>query len=359
MKELFYEIIKEASNGKVIIDNEIWNIGFNTIIYKNNKGIEEYYDDNNLSTLVIRNEEEFFKYLEFYLEKEMKIGRKNINFLNNTKKNQMKSLISYLFVNASTIDFVNPIDYLKRRIEFLDNDTFKQRSYINLKDTFMVSDAQQLCLKIDNILQDVRMETPYRLDFSVIDMSDGSNKLFRLPSISYGICRENDEEYCYIYGIQNHKQELVREEEKLFGKKISRLLYQINKGNIDEDVKDVTVSSVLSLTIFLDLLKRKNIEHVKGILYLPVRYLSREMSADNSELDEKKDMLLKRNDKIQNNVTNKFLRTIRRVVTQFDGIEIKNIDTVDDGYIELKINGKKYRTDNPLLDNVSKNILGR
>ena len=33
MKEIFDEVIKEASTGQVILDNEIWDINFNTIIY--------------------------------------------------------------------------------------------------------------------------------------------------------------------------------------------------------------------------------------------------------------------------------------------------------------------------------------
>jgi hypothetical protein len=40
MKEIFYELIKEASNGEVIIDNEPWPCGFNTRIFRNDQEIE-------------------------------------------------------------------------------------------------------------------------------------------------------------------------------------------------------------------------------------------------------------------------------------------------------------------------------
>ena len=52
MKELFYEIIKEAYDANIVIDNEVWNIGFNTIIKE--KNIEYYNDKKNVYTLVIK-----------------------------------------------------------------------------------------------------------------------------------------------------------------------------------------------------------------------------------------------------------------------------------------------------------------
>lgn len=337
MKELFYKFIKEASNGEVIIDNKIWNIAFSTIIYKDNKVKDSYYNDLNLSTLVIKDEEEFFKYLELYLEKEMKMDRNSIHSVDDTISSKIKLLISYLFINASTIDFNDPVSYLKRRIAFLEEDVFKNRSYINLKDTFLVDDNQQLYLKIDKVVQDVGMETPYRLDFSIVDMSGRYHKFFYLPSISYGICHENDYDCCYIYGIQDYHQNLHFDEDKNLSKKINELLYQNSKEITEEGI------SVLTFTIFLSLLKKKNIEHIKGVFYFPVKYVN----------------TYYRNDDYKGNVTNKFIRTIKSVVQEFDGIDIKNVDTVGDGYVELKMNDKIYRADNSLLNNVSNNILGR
>ena len=37
MRALFYEVIREAKNGKICIDGEEWGIAFNTIIYENGK----------------------------------------------------------------------------------------------------------------------------------------------------------------------------------------------------------------------------------------------------------------------------------------------------------------------------------
>ena len=59
MKDKFYELVREASTGSVIIDGEPWNIYFDTLIEKNNKNII----DTGYSApgkLIIRNEDKFF-----------------------------------------------------------------------------------------------------------------------------------------------------------------------------------------------------------------------------------------------------------------------------------------------------------
>ena len=73
MRALFYEVIREAKDGKVFIDGEEWTIAFNTIIYKNGKQKNEYFNDRNLSTLVIKDEERFFSLLEEYVAREIAI----------------------------------------------------------------------------------------------------------------------------------------------------------------------------------------------------------------------------------------------------------------------------------------------
>ena len=95
MRDLFYEIIREACNQRVIIDGEEWPIGFNTIIYDNDKKIKySKINNNNISCLIIKDEEVFFKELEEYLNIEKKIGRKNVNFLDNSDRNKDKMILS-------------------------------------------------------------------------------------------------------------------------------------------------------------------------------------------------------------------------------------------------------------------------
>lgn len=124
MKALFYEVVREAQNGKVIIDKEEWGISFNTIIYDNGVQKYEYFNDKNLSNLVIKNEEEFIEVLEEYIYYSFSMNRKTAKFLDNIEYNKMKMLIAYLFINFSTEDFLNPVSAIRRNIDFMHDKTF-------------------------------------------------------------------------------------------------------------------------------------------------------------------------------------------------------------------------------------------
>ena len=94
MREIFYELINEAKDARVVIDGDEWPIGFNTNIKGRYMGNER-----NLSTLVINNEEEFFRYLEIYINKELKLNRKHLSFVDDKDKAHTKSIMTYLFAN--------------------------------------------------------------------------------------------------------------------------------------------------------------------------------------------------------------------------------------------------------------------
>lgn len=115
MREIFYELIEEASRGKVLIDGDEWPIGFNTIIYRDK---DEFILENpqNINCLTIRDEEEFLTKLEEYIMLELELKRKTPNFVFNSSRNTIKYLIAYLFVNATTEDFINPFGLINRDI---------------------------------------------------------------------------------------------------------------------------------------------------------------------------------------------------------------------------------------------------
>ena len=340
VKEIFYDVIREAKDGRVIIDNEEFLIGFNSFI---NNSLS-YFNDNNMSSLIIKNEDEFFKYLELYIDNELVLNRKGPSYISNNKDNIIKLLISYLFVNASNYDFNNAINYLKMRISFL-SDNFCDNK-INLGKVFSPKIDDDIYLEIKRIKQDIRMETPYRIEFSLVC----NNSRFNLPYISYGI--SND--VCYIYSIQSRKQDCSSYEDYEYIKKVKRFLYKIDEGiDKNDDIALVSNSFVLSLTIFIKLLKNMNINKVRNILYLPVRYLSRDIAASSLDDVNRSNELYKRNDMIQSNLTNKFLNTIRRVCYNLEGVNIINDITIDNGYVDVILDSNLNKSNNKLLDNIS------
>lgn len=59
----------------------------------------------------------------------------------------MKLLMTYLFVNATTEDFLNPVYYIRRYREFLNDDTF---SYLNDGKCIKLSGVLNCNLEIKN-----------------------------------------------------------------------------------------------------------------------------------------------------------------------------------------------------------------
>ncbi len=372
MKEIFYKLIEEAKNGVVLIDNDSWPVGWNTIIYNGDKIKYQNIEDNSFPTLVIKNEEEFFLELKKYLELELEKKRKIINFVNNKEENQMKLLMTYLFVNATTEDFLNPVYYIRRYREFLNDDTF---SYLEDGKCIKLSGVLNCDLEIKNQSQSVFMETPNRLEIAFVKEKDGEKISYNLPNISYGININNGEKECYIYSMLNKKDSnndsSVNEK---FVKDISRKLYKLNKNVLDqesreyldykngvsdyypENISDVSPSFVMALVIFLSLLKKQGITRVKGVSYLPVRYLSRNIAANNINDANKMNKLKERNDLIQTNITNKFIRTIRRAVYHLDGVEIISYPYEYDEFINIRIVNDKTNTNNELLNEVMEGL---
>lgn len=357
MKEVFYELIKEAKDGNIMIDNQVWPIGFNTIIYNDGTLSCEYSNDKNISCLVIKDEEKFFEYLEDYIEKELSKNRKHIYLFEDEEKNHMKFLMSYLMVNATTEDFLNPINYIKRSIEFLEDSTF---DYLNESVSLQVDGVFTECkLRIKNTKQSVMMETPNRMELSIIKDTGEDVLEYKLPTISYGISTENDRKVCYVYSLLNPKNKKdMSDEEIKFSKKIGRLLYKINSGIEEDDdnqlfdISKVSPSAVLSLTTFLSLLYSEEIYDVKAVPYLPLRYLSRDIVArkDGINLD-----LLERNQMIQDNVTNKFMRTFLRASHHLESSEVTLLPYQLDEFLHFKL-GNKIETDNVVLNETVSSI---
>lgn len=352
MIEIFYELINEAKDGKVFMDDIDWPIGFNTVIDEDNirLGIDES-DNKNLSILVIKNKNEFFSLLEEYINKELEINRKSMRFYGpNKDKETIKCLMSYLFVNATTEEFLNPCELIRRRIKFLEDNTlsfFRSGTVMDLGPLFKGSK-----LFVKDSSQSVMMETPRKLELSFV--RDGQE--YKLPEISYGI----DGDTCYIYSfLDKQKKEFNDKSEEKYFKEIKRLFYKVNANVVDdsevENIKDVSPSSVISLIVFATILRKYNISDIRAVPYLPLRYLSRDLSADNAVV-EKQDELRERNDQIQYNVTNKFIRTFNRVSYHLEGFDITSLPYELDEFLHIKNSGKELVIDNELLDDVSSSI---
>lgn len=301
------------------------------------------------------------------------MNRKTPNFYQEKEKSRQKWIIAYLFVNATTEDFKNPILYLKRRISFLKDHTFsflKNGIEIEVGKSFQGSK-----LKIQREEASISMETPFKINFSLQKEINNRVAEYSLPSIYYAI----DKDTCYIYSIMNPKEKKEKsEEEKKYQKKMNRILYKLNnnlsllemkeyydyKEGKEEyypegNISDITHSFVLSLSIFISLLQAQEIHNIKAVTYLPLRYDSRWMMANSQKDNEKKELLQERNNQIQTNITNKFIRTFRRLAEYNKNLEIITYPYETDEFLTMKINFKNQRIENDLLEDANQEIVER
>ena len=358
MKELFYEFIKEAKDGRVIIDNEEWYYSFNTIILEEGKEKLRLENEENNIALIIKNETSFFKLLEEYINLEIKTNRKTLNV--KSEKDKIKTLLCHLFVNGTTEDFINPERFIRRYIAFLKDETFSYLDKGLETNTSNILDGTKLEIKREQ--NSTYMETPHKISPRLKNEED----IYELPSIYYGIKEENGIKTCYIYGIQASKN---NDPNNQFTKKVNRMLYKINEGveDIEEyydykngisdyypeaNISDVTMSFILSLNIFITLLQIEKIEQIKAIPYLPVRYNGRMLAAKRANKEEYQT----RNDQIQKNLTNKFIRTFRRLEKQNSSVKVYLYPYEQDEFLSVRVNPKRKKIKNKILEESSNEI---
>lgn len=375
MRALFYNVVREAKDGKVLIDGEEWGIAFNTIIYENGRSKIEYFNDKNLSTLVVKNEDDFFELLEEYIAREVVADRKCLNFVDGSLDMKIKFIIMYLFANASTEEFLNPETMLRRKIDYLNDDTF---SYLD--EGYLVDLNNSLyssSVFLERRSQSIMMETPWKMRISLKKWIQDELCTCPLADISYGIRVEGGEKVCYVYSMMKPKEYSgVSDNQLIYRKKINRELYKLNDGVLEqeseeyknyrdgksrdyqENVTDVTQSFVLSLAIFVTLLQKEGISKIKVVPYLPVRYLGRQIAASNINDVEKQQQLEERNRRIQENCTNKFMRTFRRVAYHMgDDLKMFSLPYEMDEYMTFMLSSKSNGLNNPILEEVSDEIL--
>ena len=353
LDKFYNDILFQISKGRVELDM-MYNVLFETKI--NGKTLYKIDDK-------IKNDNSFFIPTLFINDKSsfdealLKYYYKASDFYNNIDNNEQ--ILTMLFNNATEEDFKNPINYINRYIDFLDNNIdLPEPTYISMLDSNIVIE-----LKKEPIYQ----ETPYALYIKSVKDS----MYYNFPVVRFGISNNK----AYIYAVQQIKDNNISEENLKYQKKIHRLLFKVNEGFIKEDEIDninnpenitgISPSALVSLTIMLSIFENMNIEEVIIPTMLPVRYNAKEISYKvRINLLEKKGLdvenlnnimhdLEQNHENIQRNLSDKFLRYFRRLEYCFSNIDISLLPYELDNNAHLKL--KKYENcNNKLLDEIYK-----
>ncbi|HPF83686.1 MAG TPA: hypothetical protein PLV83_05965 [Bacilli bacterium] len=317
MIDIFYnQIVKEALTGRIDCF-AIYNIIFNVEI----EGVTYIASNNNenliIPTLYINNKEEFDKKLTEYviLAKEF---YNSDNYYEEIKDNDAmieKTIMTLLWANATYEDFNNPINFIQKRIDFIKNN-------ISIDDE-IYNETLDCNIKYKTNICKVGNETPYKFNATIFK----ENNEYQLPAIYFGI--SNNE--LYIYAIQSTKTEPDK-----FQKNINRKLYKVDENfdvkndtyeNYDSgNLKDISSSFLLVSNIFIGLMKEYDINKIIISSILIERWNSKETyykykidhtKEGKEELQENYD---KEHQRIQKNLTEKLLRTFRRLEYHHTGI---------------------------------------
>ena len=346
--KLIDEVILEIEKGKVDAD---------IILYMkvNIENSNEF-----IPRLNLNNKELLYSKIIEYVSK----FKNSKRFLNSDEQElYIKRIIALLFVDMSISDFNEPISYVRRKIDFINNKNF-------LEDKIITSDYFEGKIIIET--NPYGKETPYSFDPTIVD----DNNSYVLPTISYGI----SDGVCYIYAIQDYNQHVKTKHHD----KIKRKLYKINSGVYDnesleykeykegkseyypENISDVPPSFILSLTLFLNEIYNSGITKVKVIPYLPIRYnnkikviarkVMKEAKKKNLSEIEKRNMFLDLVNEyrhIQSNITEKFIRCFYRMNYHFPNVSITSLPMeLDDSlYISLS---SFLNSNNEILNDVIK-----
>lgn len=201
-----------------------YNVAFSTEIIDENKRYSCKIDADGvlIPTLMIKNKSEFDKLLVEYVNLALKFydeSNFDMEILNNQLYNnefgicKEKVILTLLFANAMIEDFNNPIDFLKRRIDFIYNDLSGSYDF-----GYMDMFKGDLSLYIDKDI--INNETPYQM---IIKIKSTNGEEFIFPKIKFGI----SDDTVYIYAIQNKMND-----EKVFVRKLIEFFIKWEKDTI-------------------------------------------------------------------------------------------------------------------------------
>ena len=350
--DIFYKnIIPEATSGRIDC-NIFFNMAFSTKIVEDNTQYNCNIDNENLliPTLIIKDKDLFDSLLIQYVNLAMNFydmdnyDKDILNYKMYDEDRRIckeKVILSLLFANATVEDFNDPCQFLRKRIDFINN-------HLVGKYDVGYSDILKANVSIEIEKDVINNETPYQM---IINAINHDGQVYEFPRIKLGV--SND--VVYIYAIQNKVGE-----NNSFSKKINRILYKVGEGfneeyDVDgENLKDITSSFLVSLNMciaFLNsynytdifvpscLIERWNAKSIANLLRIKYKKLD----------DNKANEIFDNQDMLQVNLTNKLIRTFLRLGCHYNNIDILAFPYEVDSSLHLRINNNNLICNNSLL----------
>lgn len=274
---------------------------------------------------VIKDIEQLERKLEQYIEALPKSGK---NFYKIDEGHTVATYFYYLVKTLTNSDSHDLLKYIDVFMDFLKDTQFSSLSQESKIGRIELGEeeTQKYDVLAKRAEEYYGSETPYTMRYAL----DRKGFRYTMPFVRYGIA----EDQAYIYSIQR-KGKIKFRYPRI--KEINGRFNRVNSGVKTE--RDITPSMLISATMFMGMLKGVGIKEVKIADFLTRRF--GHYNGINGNVEEAS--------KIQDNITNKFLRTYTRLVAQFHGIEIYSYPNDIDSYLSLRL-GEEISSDNPLLN---------
>lgn len=216
-----------------------------------------------------------------------------------------------LLFNMNNTDAEDLSSYIDKRTAFLKDETFNEYDKVTPIGEF---NGDLIC--VERVLEEPGLETPYVLEFTI----EHDNQIYQLPLIRCAIDNDN---VCHLFAVQfgRYRNFAVKERE------YKSIVNKINKGV--KKYRNVSPGFVLTLRLFLDLLKKHNIKRIVIPDFLFCRYKNYYKATTTG----KSDAILTR-------ILDHFLTLIERMEYQFEDVNVDYYPNEIDAYTHITLEKK-------------------
>lgn len=246
---------------------------------------------------VINNVDVFEETLRRYLDT---IRETHIKSTKMDDRHNERYFIFNIWKNATNSDFQNPEKFIARYTNFIKDDTFSQFDRLTTLGMY-----ENSMLMVQREQDEYGFETPYIMHLSLTN----GKYIYNLPWIRYGISQnQNGDKMAYIYALQKMEPSLSEK----YNEEIKKSINKVNTGV--KNYRNVTPNAIAALAIFMGMLEAEGVTAIKVPDFLIGRYGRFVNVATEEETD-----------RIQYNLTNKFMRNFLRLEEQLDNVKVEPI----------------------------------
>ena len=225
--------------------------------------------------MIINNYKEFFNLLRQIYERDIELFFRRTDY-SGFPVYEKDNLFKEIWLRMTPEDFNHPEYFLKKQALMIKDETFHKFDKETYLGKLSFLDNNIICTK--NGIARTWDENFREFQFIIYDKEYyHNNELFNrphytLPVIRYGIYEKEGKKICSIGSIQNKNYE--KDEEKGLKRRINREKYKINKEINDSEVLTVEPNSILTLSLFINLLHQEGITDIEipGMYVLDYEY---------------------------------------------------------------------------------------